>query len=145
MYYDDDADLSLLDGKTVAIIGFGSQGHAHAQNLKDSGVSVVVGLRDGSSSAQKAKDAGLEVLPVADAASRGDVEHLQPVVLGLLDRARVGAQPHDDADARVLEVLRVGVPLRAVPDDGDGLAVEEREVRVVVVEHATRDARARAP
>jgi len=73
MYYDDDADLSLLDGKTVAIIGFGSQGHAHAQNLKDSGVSVVVGLREDSSSVQKAKDAGLEVLPVADAASRGDV------------------------------------------------------------------------
>ena len=51
MYYDDDADLSLLDGKTVAIIGFGSQGHAHALNLKDSGVDVVVGLREGSSSA----------------------------------------------------------------------------------------------
>ena len=50
MFYDDDADLSLLDGKTVAIIGFGSQGHAHALNLKDSGVDVVVGLRDDSSS-----------------------------------------------------------------------------------------------
>ena len=48
MFYDDDADLSLLDGKTVAIIGYGSQGHAHALNLKDSGVSVVVGLRAGS-------------------------------------------------------------------------------------------------
>ncbi len=73
MFYDDDADLSLLDGKTVAIIGFGSQGHAHAQNLKDSGVTVVVGLREDSSSVQKARDAGVEVLPVADAASRGDV------------------------------------------------------------------------
>lgn len=73
MYYDSDADLSLLDGKTVAIIGFGSQGHAHAQNLKDSGVNVVVGLREGSSSVQKAKDAGLEVLSIADAASKGDV------------------------------------------------------------------------
>ena len=70
MYYDDDADLTLLDGKTVAIIGFGSQGHAHAQNLKDSGVNVVVGLREDSASVQQAKDAGLEVLPVADAASR---------------------------------------------------------------------------
>ncbi len=50
MFYDDDADLTLLDGKTVAIIGFGSQGHAHAQNLKDSGVDVVVGLRADSSS-----------------------------------------------------------------------------------------------
>jgi ketol-acid reductoisomerase len=73
MYYDDDADLSLLDGKTVAIIGFGSQGHAHAQNLKDSGVDVVVGLRSDSGSVAAAKDAGLEVLDVADAASRGDV------------------------------------------------------------------------
>jgi ketol-acid reductoisomerase len=73
MFYDDDADLTLLDGKTVAIIGFGSQGHAHAQNLRDSGVDVVVGLREGSSSVQAAQDAGLEVLPVADAASRGDV------------------------------------------------------------------------
>ena len=50
MLYDDDADLTLLDGKTVAIIGYGSQGHAHALNLKDSGVDVVVGLRDGSAS-----------------------------------------------------------------------------------------------
>jgi ketol-acid reductoisomerase len=73
MYYDDDADLTLLDGKTVAIIGFGSQGHAHALNLKDSGVDVVVGLREGSASVQQARDGGLEVLPVADAASRGDV------------------------------------------------------------------------
>ena len=73
MYYDDDADLQLLDGKTVAIIGFGSQGHAHSQNLRDSGVNVVVGLREDSSSVQQARDAGLEVLPVADAASRGDL------------------------------------------------------------------------
>jgi ketol-acid reductoisomerase len=73
MYYDDDADLTLLDGKTVAIIGFGSQGHAHALNLKDSGVSVVVGLRESSASAQQARDGGLEVLPVAEAASRGDL------------------------------------------------------------------------
>jgi ketol-acid reductoisomerase len=73
MYYDDDADLTLLDGKTVAIIGYGSQGHAHSLNLKDSGVDVVVGLREGSASAAKAKEHGLEVLGVADAASRGDL------------------------------------------------------------------------
>ncbi len=73
MFYDDDADLSLLDGKTVAIIGYGSQGHAHALNLKDSGVDVVVGLRDGSSSAAKAREHGLEVAPIADAASRGEI------------------------------------------------------------------------
>jgi ketol-acid reductoisomerase len=73
MFYDDDADLTLLDGKTVAIIGFGSQGHAHAQNLRDSGVDVVVGLREDSSSVQTAKDAGLEVLPIAEAAAKGDL------------------------------------------------------------------------
>src|SRR5476651_1993269 len=73
MFYDDDADLHKLDGKTVAIIGYGSQGHAHAQNLKDSGVSVVVGLREGSESAAAAREAGLEVLPIIDAASRGDI------------------------------------------------------------------------
>jgi ketol-acid reductoisomerase len=73
MYYDDDADLTLLDGKTVAIIGYGSQGHAHSLNLKDSGVNVVVGLREGSASEAKAREHGLEVLPVADAASRGDL------------------------------------------------------------------------
>ena len=73
MFYDDDADLSLLDGKTVAIIGFGSQGHAHALNLKDSGVSVVVGLREDSKSVQEARDHGLEVVGVADASSRGDI------------------------------------------------------------------------
>jgi ketol-acid reductoisomerase len=73
MFYDDDADPTLLDGRTVAIIGFGSQGHAHAQNLKDSGVEVVVGLRDGSQSARAARDAGLDVAPVAEAASRGRI------------------------------------------------------------------------
>ncbi len=73
MFYDDDADLGLLDGKTVAIIGYGSQGHAHALNLKDSGVDVVVGLRDGSDSIAKAQEQGLEVLPIVEAASRGDV------------------------------------------------------------------------
>ncbi|HWE32994.1 MAG TPA: ketol-acid reductoisomerase [Solirubrobacteraceae bacterium] len=73
MFYDDDADLTLLDGKTVAIIGYGSQGHAHALNLKDSGVSVVVGLRSDSSSVARAKDHGLEVLEPADAASQGDL------------------------------------------------------------------------
>src|SRR4051812_5457906 len=73
MFYDDDADLSLLDGRTVAIIGFGSQGHAHALNLKDSGVDVVVGLREGSASSDQAREGGVEVLPVAEAASRGSI------------------------------------------------------------------------
>ena len=73
MFYDDDADLSQLEGRTVAIIGYGSQGHAHALNLKDSGVSVVVGLRPDSTSVEDARGHGLEVLDPADAASRGDI------------------------------------------------------------------------
>jgi ketol-acid reductoisomerase len=73
MIYDQDADLSHLDGRTVAILGYGSQGHAHALNLKDSGVDVVVGLREGSRSAEHAREHGLEVESIADAASRGDV------------------------------------------------------------------------
>jgi ketol-acid reductoisomerase len=73
MFYDDDADLSLLDGKTVAILGYGSQGHAHSLNLKDSGVDVIVGLRPDSASVEKAREQGLEVTDIADAASRGDI------------------------------------------------------------------------
>ena len=73
MYYDSDCNLSLLDGKTVAIIGFGSQGHAHAMNLKDSGVNVVVGLRAGSKHEEKAKSYGLTVMSPAEAAAAGDI------------------------------------------------------------------------
>jgi ketol-acid reductoisomerase len=73
MYYDNDADLGLLDGKTVAILGYGSQGHAHSLNLKDSGVDVVVGLRPDSKSVEQARSNGLEVTDVAEAASRGDI------------------------------------------------------------------------
>ena len=73
IFYDADANPEALKGKTIAILGFGSQGHAHALNLTESGYDVVVGLRPDSSSRAKAEAAGLEVLDVADAASRGDV------------------------------------------------------------------------
>ena len=73
MYYENDADMSLLDGKTVGIVGYGSQGHAHALNLKESGVDVVVGLYDGSKSKEKAEGEGLRVELVADAARDSDV------------------------------------------------------------------------
>ena len=73
MYYDSDANLDLLNGKTVAIVGYGSQGHAHALNLKDSGVNVVVGLYPGSTSAAKAEAAGLKVLSVSEAAKAADL------------------------------------------------------------------------
>jgi ketol-acid reductoisomerase len=73
IYYDDDADSTVLDDKTVAILGYGSQGHAHALNLDDSGVDVVVGLREGSSSREAARSDGLEVTTPRDAAERGDI------------------------------------------------------------------------
>lgn len=72
-YYDQDCNLGMLDGKTVAIIGFGSQGHAHAMNLNESGVDVVVGLRPGSAHAAKAEAAGLKVMGIEEAAEAGDV------------------------------------------------------------------------
>ena len=73
MYYDNDANLDLLSNKTVAIIGYGSQGHAHALNLKDSGVNVVIGLYPGSKSIAKAEAAGLKVHSVAEAAAAADL------------------------------------------------------------------------
>ena len=73
MFYDDDADLSIIQGKKVAVIGYGSQGHAHALNLRDSGVDVRVGLREGSSSRAKAENEGLRVLGVVEAVKEADV------------------------------------------------------------------------
>lgn len=73
MYYEKDADMNLLKGKKVAVIGYGSQGHAHSLNMKESGLDVVIGLHAGSKSAEKAKAAGLEVMSVADAAKASDV------------------------------------------------------------------------
>ena len=72
-FYDDDADLSIIQGRKVAVIGYGSQGHAHSQNLRDSGVEVVIGLREGSKSAEKAEEAGFAVKTVAEAAKWADV------------------------------------------------------------------------
>ena len=73
IFYEKDCDVSKLDGKTVAIIGYGSQGHAHALNLKDSGVDVIVGLYEGSKSWKKAEDQGLKVYTTAEAAKRADI------------------------------------------------------------------------
>ena len=74
MFYEKDADVNLIKSKKVAIIGFGSQGHAHALNLKDSGVTeIVVALREGSSSIKKAEQAGLKVMNISDAAEWADV------------------------------------------------------------------------
>ena len=73
LFYDDDADLSIIQGRTVAVIGYGSQGHAHALSLRDSGVDVRVGLAEGSKSRAKAEAEGLRVLNVADAVAEADV------------------------------------------------------------------------
>ncbi|HHX24382.1 MAG: ketol-acid reductoisomerase [Tepidanaerobacteraceae bacterium] len=73
MYYDNDADLQLLEGKTVAIIGYGSQGHGHALNLKESGINVVVGLYEGSKSWETAEQAGLTVKSVSEASKEADI------------------------------------------------------------------------
>ncbi|TQL47511.1 ketol-acid reductoisomerase [Homoserinimonas aerilata] len=73
IFYDKDADLSIIQGRKVAVIGYGSQGHAHAQNLRDSGVEVVVGLKEGSKSIAKAEEAGFKVLRSAEAAEWADV------------------------------------------------------------------------
>jgi len=73
VYYDKDADLSIIKGKKVTIVGYGSQGHAHAANLKDSGVNVTIGLRKGGGSWAKAEGAGHKTLEIADAVKEADV------------------------------------------------------------------------
>jgi ketol-acid reductoisomerase len=91
--YDSDADLKRLEGRTVAVLGYGSQGHAHALNLKESGVHVVVGLRERSASADKARADGLEVQPIADAASHGDL-----VMVLLPDEKQAGVWESEISD-----------------------------------------------
>src|SRR3954451_2744531 len=114
MFYDDDADLELLNGKTVAILGYGSQGHAHARNLSDSGVDVVVGLREGSRSVEHAKAAGLTVTSIADAASQGDI------VMGLL--------PDEEHHEAYESDIKDGVAPGNLLMFGHGFAIHYKEV-----------------
>jgi ketol-acid reductoisomerase len=95
VYYDKDADLSLIKGKKVTIIGYGSQGHAHAQNLSDSGVKVTVGLRKGGASWDKAKKADLTVKEVADAVKGADV------VMMLLPDEQIAAVYRDEVEPNI--------------------------------------------
>jgi ketol-acid reductoisomerase len=95
VYYDKDADLSLIKGKKVTIIGYGSQGHAHAQNLSDSGVKVTVGLRKGGASWDKAKKAGLTVKEVAEAVKGADV------VMMLLPDEQIAAVYRDEVEPNI--------------------------------------------
>jgi len=89
VYYDKDCDIEIIKSKTVAMIGFGSQGHAHAENLRDSGVNVVVGLRKGGASWGKAEAKDFEVLSVADATAKADVVM---ILLPDEDQARIYEQ-----------------------------------------------------
>jgi ketol-acid reductoisomerase len=95
VYYDKDADLSLVKGKNVTIIGYGSQGHAHAQNLNDSGVKVTVGLRKGGASWSKVEKAGLKVMDVADAVRQADV------VMMLLPDEQIAAVYKNDVEPNI--------------------------------------------
>jgi ketol-acid reductoisomerase len=97
VYYDKDADLSLIKGKNVTIVGYGSQGHAHAQNLNDSGVKVTVGLRKGGASWAKAEKAGLKVAEVAMAVKSADV------VMILLPDEQIAAVYRDDVEPNIRE------------------------------------------
>ena len=102
VYYDRDADLSFLNGKTIAILGYGSQGHAHAQNLRDSGASVIIGLHDGSRSKAKAEADGFEVCTVEEAAKKADFimflipDHIQA------DTYKTKIAPNMKPDAKLL-------------------------------------------
>lgn len=145
VYYDRDADINLIKNKNVAIIGFGSQGHAHALNLRDSGVAhVVVGLREGSGSARKAEAQGLKVMSVADAARSADVimmltpDELQADIYNdhLKDNMRDGAallfahglnihfsliEPRGDLDVAMVAPKGPGHTVRAEYNRGAGV------------------------
>ncbi|MFO7747513.1 MAG: ketol-acid reductoisomerase, partial [Orrella sp.] len=95
VFYDKDCDLSLIKGKTVAIIGYGSQGHAHALNLHESGVKVVVGLRKGGASWPKAENAGLKVAEVGEAVKQADL------VMMLLPDENIGQVYRDEVHANI--------------------------------------------
>ena len=144
IYYDKDADLSIIQGRKVAIIGYGSQGHAHANNLKESGVSVVVGLREGSSSAAKAQAAGLAVKSIEDAVASADLvmvlapdENQSELYLNqILPNIKQGAAmafahgfnihfeqivPRDDLDVIMIEPKGPGHLVRSTYTQGGGV------------------------
>ena len=121
VYYDKDADLSLIKGKNVTIIGYGSQGHAHAQNLNDSGVKVTVGVRKGGASWAKAEKAGLKVADVADAVKQADV------VMMLLPDEQIAAVYKNDA---FLEAIDRAAILETVRTGSSGIGRGERVLRV---------------
>jgi len=125
MYEAGDADPSLLDATTVAVIGYGSQGHAHALNLRDSGVRVVVGLRDGSASRAAAESAGLEVAPVEEAAAEGELVALLVPDTAQSDVYEEAVEPGLEAGDALLFAHGFNVHFGAIdpPEDVDTIMV----------------------
>jgi len=121
IYYDSDCDPNLIKQKRVAVIGFGSQGHAHAHNLADSGVNVVVGLRPGSSSVKEAEEAGLEVLSVDEAASGADVIMLLVPDQVMAEIYETSIAPHLDEGDTLLFAHGFNIHFDAIvpPEDVD--------------------------
>ncbi len=132
-YHDADADLTVLDGKTVAVIGYGNQGHAQAQNLRDSGVAVIVGNRDDEYQARAIED-GFDVCPIAEAARRGDVllllipDEVQPAVMA----AEIAPGLGRPAALVVASGYNVAFDLLTVPDGVDIVMVAPRMIGVGV-------------
>ena len=127
VYYDRDADIGLIKGKKVAILGYGSQGHAHAQNLRDSGVAeVCIALRAGSPSAKKAEGAGFKVLPNAEAAAWADAgvkradELIEAVLQGV---STLGGWEHLSQETTSSETMFLGLRLL------EGLHLSEASAR----------------
>jgi ketol-acid reductoisomerase len=161
IYYDDDADQSYLDDTTVAVLGYGSQGHAHAQNLNDSGVDVIVGLREGSSSREAAQADGLEVATPVEAAAAAEVvsilvpDTVQPAVYDQIkDELEPGntlqfahgfnihynqIQPSDDIDVTLVAPKSPGHLVRRNYEAGEGTPG-----LVAIYQDVTGDAKERA-
>ena len=132
VYYDRDADVNLIKSKKIAVVGYGSQGHAHALNLRDSGIKeVVVALRPGSGSVKKAKAQKLEVVSPAEAAKWADV-----MMVVTPDEGQAKLYADDLVDATVAQVKRVRVALAAVADDGDLLRLDQVDVGVSIIINA---------
>ena len=119
IYYQEDCNLSLLDGKTIAIIGYGSQGHAHALNLKESGCNVIIGLYEGSKSWAKAEQQGFEVFTAAEAAKKADI------IMILINDEKQAALYKESIEPNLTEedgVVLVARQLDLMPDVIKGIA-----------------------
>ena len=131
IFYDDDADLSIIQGRTVAVLGYGSQGHAHALSLRDSGVDVRVGLPEGSKSRAKAEAEGLRVVTPAEAAAEADL-------------IMILAPDHVQRTLRGAERVEVLTEVDAVePEVGDGVQRGQRQPQPLIRREVVRDVQTR--